>query len=155
MKKLSLLLGIIFCIVSCSTNTKKVEKGSVTDQLEDQIEKDWIAVPSDSGEVYLNIIDGKGKIQVHKKEQETVFILFESKGYNKLSAKLSSPDSLANIRFSQIFLPDGTMDGPFGRELNYDLPQDGTYKLSVHENTMAGDPWSGNFYVEVGLTKEN
>ncbi|MDU1890209.1 MAG: lipoprotein [Dysgonomonas sp.] len=152
MNRFVLFLGIIFLLAGCNTKTSKVNEEQVADQINDEIEKDWIVAPSDSGYVHLNLIDGKGKLQIHKEKDKIIYIVFQSKGYNKVSAKLSSADSLANIRFSQIFLPDGTMDGPFGRDLDYKLPSDGEYKVSVHENMMAGDPWGGNFFIEVVLS---
>ena len=140
----------ILCI-SCSTNQK--EKKSIIPEVSVKTDQPQTILPNDSGIVNLNLAEGKASALIQKKKDQTVYIVFSSQGYKKIDAQLSSTDSLANIRFSQIFLPNGTMDGPFGRELTYDLPIDGVYKVSVHENMMAGDPWSGLLKVQIELTK--
>lgn len=143
----SLLLGIL--IISCTTKTNK--EIIIPDTRTTISETDNITVPSDSGIVNMSLKDGSGKIRIEKKKDRTIYIRFNVTGYNKLSAHLSSPDSTSNIRFSQIFLPNGDMDGPFSRDLEYDLPSDGSYQVSVHENMMAGDPWEGVFDVTIQL----
>jgi len=138
----------------CSSEKKDTSETGVSIEKESDNKKvGQVISPSDSAIIVLNLSEGQGFAQIRKKEDQTIYIQFESEGYKKISAKLSSPDSLANIRFSQIFLPDGTMDGPFGRDLEYDLSADGIYKISIHENMMAGDPWSGIFNVQVDLKK--
>lgn len=57
----------------------------------------------------------------------------------ELFGVLNPADTMAAIRFSQIVCPDGTTDGPFGRELHYAFTSAGTYRLIVSENNMAGD----------------
>lgn len=112
-----------------------------------------IVKPDTSGIVNISLNDGKGTVKTRKDKNQTIYVTFQSEGYKKMYAQLSSRDTLSNIRFSQITMPDGKMDGPFGREMQYDLPSDGTYKLSIHENMMAGDPWSGEFKVSIRLEK--
>lgn len=68
---------------------------------------------------------------------------------NELFAALSSDDKDANIRISQVGLPDSTFDGPFGRDLNYKLKSPGNYKIIIGENMMAGDRWKGDFVLKV------
>ena len=155
MNKVSLLLVLIAgMLFSCSPGQKdKVNQEDKPIETPITGQQEEVIIPSDSGLVKLNIADGKGTVQIRKKESQTIYIEFPVEGYKRLSARLSSSDSTANVRFSQIFMPDGKMDGPWGINMEYDLPMDGTYKLSVHENMMAGDPWSGIFKVEVDLAK--
>ncbi len=56
-----------------------------------------------------------------------------------------------NLRLSQIIMPDGNMDGPFGTDSTVELTQFGGYELIFHENMMSGDPWSGNAIVTITL----
>ena len=69
-----------------------------------------------------------------------------------LEVAIRFPDasSGANLRWSQIVLPDGTMDGPFGMHTGYNLAQKWWYTLIFSENQMAGDRWSGE--AEITLT---
>lgn len=145
--KLLLCTLIAFIIFGCdqSGDSKKTEN-----QTKDIIDK--VIYPSDSGAVVLNLNDGHVKDRIYKKEGEHIYIEFNSGEYSRLYGLLSSEDSLANIRFAQIFMPDGTMDGPFGREIRYDLAKNKEYKISVTENMMAGDPWAGIFMVEIRLS---
>ncbi|MCD7971934.1 MAG: hypothetical protein LUG18_04590 [Candidatus Azobacteroides sp.] len=106
---------------------------------------------SDTILLRINPSDGKADTTVYKKQDQTLYFSFDSEGYHTITAAVSSQDAAANIRFNQIFLPDGTTDGPFGRQLNYELPKEGRYKISVHENIMAGDPWNGYFTLKVEL----
>ena len=108
---------------------------------------------SKSNTVSLDIKDGQATTTVWKESGKSVVFTFNVGAPAKLSGKVSSADSLANIRFSQIILPDNTADGPFGPEISYDLKQLGTYQLIVNENMMAGDPWSGEFTIRITLTE--
>jgi len=69
----------------------------------------------------------------------------------ELFASLSSDDKNANIRISQVELPDRTFDGPFGRDLHYKMKAPGNYKIIIGENMMAGDRWKGDFVLRVWM----
>lgn len=60
-------------------------------------------------------------------------------------------NSVGNLRLSQIVMPDGTMDGPFGTDSTIKLAQSGGYELRFHENMMSGDPWSGDAIITITL----
>ncbi|MGS2738815.1 hypothetical protein [Sinomicrobium sp. M5D2P17] len=97
----------------------------------------------------LSLENGFVKGEIYKEERDKKYFVLKTDAPVQLSARLESKDTLANLRFTQIFFPDGSADGPFGRELEYDLEKPGTYVLSVGENMMAGEPWSGDFTIEV------
>ena len=63
-------------------------------------------------------------------------------------AEVSSKDTLANIRFTQIQMPDLKFDGPFDRSLQYKIKDTGKYHLIIGENQMAGNPWKGEFILK-------
>lgn len=110
-------------------------------------------VPAEDGVVRVDIRDGRSKAVIHKSSGSTVYVEFRAEGYSKLYGNLYSKDKEANIRFTQIFMPDGSADGPFFRDIEYDLPQDGVYKIAINENIMAGDPWSGDMKVQLVFKK--
>ncbi len=69
-----------------------------------------------------------------------------------LTAIVVPDDSVANIRFNQIFIPEGNngkYDGPFSRKISYPITVKGNYKLIVGENLMAEADWKGNFTCNV------
>lgn len=155
MKKSSLIPLFIFCsfCIGCTPEKKNEYKKteSLTANLKD--ENPPVMIPSGQGIIRLRIVDGKGKINIQKKKNQLINLEFESKGNKNISAKISTKDTLANIRFTQIILPNGLQDGPFSRELVYSTPIDGIYRLLIGENMMAGDPWGGILEVEVHLSK--
>lgn len=77
----------------------------------------------------------------------TVYIPIEQG--RQLTASLATDDSVANIRFNQIFTPDGKADGPFGKDLKHAIQQRGMYKLIIAENLMQADEWKGKFKLTV------
>ena len=141
-----LLLGLLLTGCGQSGNRKQATAGSDTAPQKREI----IAVPSDSGTVKMNLTDGNGKLSVRKEPRQTVTLEFESGDYKKLEAQIV-PEKPGNLRISQIVLPDGTMDGPFGQSIRYDIPSPGTVRLLIGESLMQGDPWSGEFTVSVTL----
>lgn len=103
--------------------------------------------------VHLTVVDGEAKATYEKALRERVTFGFEAGDYKKVHVELKSDDTTANIRLSQIVMPDGSADGPWGREMDYDLPSGGFYRLIVIENMMAEDPWAGRFAIVVRLSK--
>lgn len=104
--------------------------------------------------IQLNFKDGTARATVMgKAKNENITFAFEAGNAKRLHGTIASPDKQANIRFTQLFMPDGSADGPFSQTIDYSLSQSGLYKLVVGENKMAGDPWSGMFTVEITLTE--
>lgn len=68
---------------------------------------------------------------------------------DSIFGQLRSNDQSANLRFTQIALPNQTFDGPFDRDLSYSIKKPGRYALIIGQNLMAGDPWSGKFTLKV------
>lgn len=71
-----------------------------------------------------------------------------SSGKN-LYAKLIPEGAQANLRINQVQMPDSSLDGPFGRELDYKIKTPGIYKLIIGESLMAEGNWKGNFLIKV------
>ena len=93
-------------------------------------------------------VSTKGSIN---KDADPVNCYFQVKRKGKLKATITPEDNHLNIRFSQIIMPDSTSDGPFGRQIQYDLKQSGTYKLIIAPNTMAEGKKSGDFTVRLEI----
>ena len=154
--KLILLSVIVLFSAACSSGQKenKTDNSSIFAETSPSVNhEEKIVDVADMGSVKLDLKDGKGSILIRKKERDMVSVEFMAEGYKKLKAHVSSPDTLANIRISQIIMPDGNIVVPFDMDMEYNLPINGKYKLSLHENTMAGDPWAGVFRVDVSLSE--
>lgn len=146
-------LLIVYTLLTLSACGSRNTKGSADIQKTEATAGSEVITAPESGAISIPIKDGYGKITVSKKERQNVYLSFDSGDGKQLYGKITSQDTLANVRFTQIVMPDGTMDGPFGNEIRYELPQKGKYEINIGENMMAGDPWSGVFTVEITLKK--
>lgn len=102
-----------------------------------------------TGDVTMDISDGTASLVIDTETGATSRVTLEVERPVMLNLRLTTPDDPAgNIRISQIVMPDGTADGPFGTELNYRLSQTGSYRLILSANQMAGDPWGGRVWLQ-------
>lgn len=67
----------------------------------------------------------------------------------KINAKISTKEKDFNIRFNQIKLPNGDYDGPFGRDLTYDIKEKGEVWLIIGKSNMASGNTTGSFTVSL------
>ncbi len=148
------LLCLIFILLTACNKTAKNDKQTIgTEAEKTERTTPVILYPSEPDTIQLNIVNDRADVRIHKEERQSVNLRFNSGDYKKVKGTITTTDSISNIRFNQIILPDGGMDGPFGREITYDLPEKGNYILSLHESLMAGDPWAGDFEVIILLSK--
>jgi len=66
-----------------------------------------------------------------------------------ISATIKVKNNNQNIRFNQIKMPDGSMDGPFGKELVRTVNGKGELWLIIGKNNMADGNTTGDFSVTV------
>lgn len=64
-----------------------------------------------------------------------------------ISATIKVKDNNQNIRFNQIKMPDGSMDGPFGKEIVRKVNGKGELWLIIGKNNMADGGTTGDFSV--------
>jgi hypothetical protein len=141
-KILILLFSIVVMFVSLSCNKNKTSQSENSES------------NNNSDSVKIELKNGTGIATLHKDSAKTVYICFTSGSYDFLKGKISVLDDIGNVRFNQIFMPDNKTDGPFGREITYDLEPDNNYMLSIGESLMQGDPWGGNLTVEIDLSNK-
>lgn len=135
-------------VVSCGQRTDKnrnTERANAETMHSRTAEQDTIS---------LDLTDGYATSQMHKDSMQTLWFRFASPGSEKLFGRITLPAKDGNVRFNQIVMPGGKADGPFGRDITYTLADSGTYLLSVGESLMQGDPYDGNFTVELFTGKE-
>jgi hypothetical protein len=121
----------------------EIKPGSLANQTENTSEK--------TDTIFFKIHNGKVKIDTVKKPKQRVVFQFDSDTANGFSAKISTRDSVANLRISQIIDSKGNSDGPFGREIDYKILEKGIHQIIVSESQMAGEPWGGKFTFELKL----
>ncbi|WON93097.1 hypothetical protein [Sphingobacterium sp. UGAL515B_05] len=86
----------------------------------------------------MNMVSGK---------TDTIFISVHQA--DSVLIKIKTPTDTANVRISQLFLPNGSADGPFGQELAYRFKDVGQYHITVNENKMVGNHYSGPYVVQI------
>ncbi len=153
---IALLILLLFLFTGCRHN--RTEERTVQDSLYKTISRlpagEPVIYPDNRDIIHVDMKEGRAEIRFFKKEDQTIYLEFDPGKYTRLHAELSAEDSLANIRFNQLFMPGKAPDGPFGRHLDHELEAGaGIYHLSVHENMMEGDPWSGIVIVELVLSE--
>ncbi|MCD8044324.1 MAG: hypothetical protein LUH10_14835 [Tannerellaceae bacterium] len=158
-----LVTGIFLSACTWSMKKKIEEADEVKEELKEPYYEEDVTSPQISAleDVSVNpkivrpdIVDNKASIDIFKDENQIIEVQLVSMGYTRIHAALTSHDTQANLRFSEIIMPDDSSDGPFGRELDYELPRDGTYKLIIGENIMAGEPWSGDFTLDFEVFRD-
>lgn len=110
---------------------------------------DTSAAASDSIVIMMDLSSGYAMAGVRKDSAQTVWVTFNSPGNESLYGKITLPEGVGNVRFNQIIMPDGNMDGPFGRDLTYGLAAKGDYTLAIGESLMEGEPYAGELTVEL------
>jgi hypothetical protein len=155
MRRTLITLAATVFFLSCNNPTPVTEaKEEARDTATTQTlpaEKD-IAVTQKDSTIYFTVQPGtdsvSGKGHLEKKGDPVICYIDLEKG-NKLTGKVIPDKAGANIRFSHIYMPDGSSDGPFGQTIEYTAKQKGTYRLFVSPNRMAGDPESTDFVVRL------
>lgn len=67
----------------------------------------------------------------------------------KISGHIESEHPEMNIRFNQIQLANGDFDGPFGRDISYQIPKSGEIWLFISKSNMASGDAKGRFSVSL------
>lgn len=152
----SLKTIIIICLTSlllCACNNSPRQAATVSTSEDATSPTNTVLHPAEADTITLNIQNGKATARIYKVADQHINIKFNAGDFTRMTGTVTSPDSTANIRFSQILMPDGQMDGPFGRDISYNLDKRGNYVLFLHENQMAGDPWAGEIIVGLSLSR--
>lgn len=126
-------------IINNAPATKDVlRKGVMRSEKEGQIVRtaDASQLPFTLGEEFKND-DQEMILKLTNFEQSTI------------KAKISTKEKDFNIRFNQIKLPNGNYDGPFGRELTYEIPEKGEVWLIIGKSNMASGNTKGHFTVSI------
>lgn len=86
-----------------------------------------------------------------RKDYQQVYVQIPVTSTRRLTAQLKPEGRERNIRISQIELPDGKTDGPFGADITYKTNRKGTYTLIIARNNMADGEVKGPVQIVVVL----
>lgn len=170
MKKYVLII-IPLLIISCKKETSATDKktdsiivseqSANTTQVDSQnlkIDQDTLKTPINSksevkkGEI-VKVVDGeKLPLLIDEKftdKNQKLIIKIGNYGKPNLKASILPKNNNMNIRFNQIRTPDGKLDGPFGREITYEISGTGEVWLIIGKNLMADGDFTGEFSVRI------
>ena len=165
MKKLILLVPII--LWSCNKTESVGESTSKTDPLfektvvEDTLKEIQTEIPGDR-QGMMREVDGNKIIRTAdaqqipfsigeeftEEDQQFIMKIKNFKGRN-ITGEITPEKPDMNIRFNQIKLPNGSFDGPFGRQINYAVKGGGELWLIIGKSNMASGNVKGNFSVNI------
>ncbi|MBU4539398.1 MAG: hypothetical protein L6264_01330 [Weeksellaceae bacterium] len=80
-------------------------------------------------------------------DRQQLIIKIKDFDRQNISGKITPENPQMNIRFNQIKLPDGSYDGPFGKELMYKSREMGEVWLMIGKSNMASGETKGKFTV--------
>ncbi len=177
MKKLLLLLPLI--IVACkeekmttetssidSVNTPQipvndvvVDSASIRDSLINnapktkQVLQDGVMRSNEEGEIVRELDATMLPIKVGEEftsDNQKLILKVANFSGKSINVNVKPEKTAMNIRVNQIILPDGTQDGPFGREVaNYQVSGKGVLQIIISKSSMASGTSKGHFTVEV------
>lgn len=131
------LLGLLFFIViGCQSPQGDKSMESVT---EDIMEYE---MPAEREPLVFERTKGE-------REKDTISFDLDEPGLVKM--KLSVPGDSGNIRINQLVMPNGEMDGPFGKTYEANLEDLGTYQVIIGASMMAENPYIGDYRLEIDL----
>ena len=81
-------------------------------------------------------------------DQQMIIKIKNFTGKN-IDGKIDPTNPKMNIRFNQIKLPNGDYDGPFGRDIHYDIKEKGEIWLIIAKSNMASGDVTGKFTVSL------
>lgn len=82
-------------------------------------------------------------------QKDTISFEIQEPSFVKMT--LSTPSDSGNIRISQLQMPDGEMDGPFGKTYEARFDQVGTYQVIIAESMMAENPYTGDYRFRIEM----
>src|SRR5690606_7378793 len=132
------------------TQKSNSKKKSVTDSAQNLVQNQS-KIETTTDTVQVKIVSGKAKIDTAKIAGQRLVFVLDSDTAHKLALKITPKDSVATLRINQILDSKNNSDGPFGRELEYEIKEKGRHQIIVSESQMAGEPWAGKFTFEVKL----
>lgn len=91
-------------------------------------------------------------VQIYKTIQnssQSIRILLTDMESGSLKINVVTSNEDANIRISRIVMPDGSSEGPFGRECKLDVKQRGDYIIIISKSNMASGSPEGPVYITI------
>lgn len=149
---LSIAIGAIvfYCltinnpIVIGDSNQKEIRNDSSTKEIA-------LTTYKISNNSELKLANGQGEFEIEKLAKESQTFSFRNDSSKSVSIQIIPQNNQANIRINQMISPNNESDGPFGKELNYNLTEKGLYQIRIGESLMQGEPFEGKYTLKLQL----
>ena len=141
-------IAFFACCNSPSKNDNSVDTLADSMSITESVDSVRIDSASSIPSKALELKSSWDSIKLHKISKQSDTIVINSNGFKNLNAEIVSSKP-GNIRINQIISPDSNSDGPFGKDLEYKLNQQGEFKLIIGESLMQGDPFEGDYILKV------
>lgn len=150
---------ILLALTAC---TEKTNTSVGTE--ENVVKNGAVAITSDSADMKKNpaeviILGDTILIKAHSlpievnqefiNENQKLKIELGSLEKTQISGKITSEKNGQNIRFNNVLKDNHSIDGPFGKDLKYNLTEKGNYALIIGKSQMADGSQVGKFKIEV------
>lgn len=133
------------------SSKKHTPKKTSTSDSTTKVQPQKLAFTEKTDTVHVKIVYGKAKMDTVKLPLQKMVFVLDTDTANKLKLKITAQDSTANLRITQIISSNGVSDGPFGREVEFQIVQKGKHQILISENQMQGEAWGGRFTFEAQL----
>jgi len=156
MQQLCILLLSSLLALSCSNKScitgkshPSTQNSLGTDTLK-VIENQWVD-RTVTNEVITRVVDMRQfPVEIQEEftnENQKLVIQLRNTIKTKISGRIIPDSGQDNIRFNNIELNQRSIDGPFGKDFEYNLTQIGDYNLVIEKSLMASGSQVGKFRV--------
>lgn len=156
------LLGLCCSATTLSCQQNKHEKNSInktaqTDTSTDtnaEVENTAAQFDEDpSHSHHIDLIDNFGSLLRHKISGEADTLTFTLSNPAFVNIDITTAADTSNIRINQVITPLGDIDGPFGKTVEQEFQEAGTYQLIIAESLMQGSSFTGKYRINVLVSK--
>ncbi len=130
-------------IIAPKSDSEKPTIKPEKDPLQETIQDDQILITMDASALPIAFQEE------FTKDGERFILTIKNFAQNKIVAEILPENQEMNIRFNQIKFPDGSLDGPFSREISQQVNAKGDLQLIIGRSNMASAQSKGKFTVKI------
>lgn len=162
-----LLLYVFVCllVISCNNSSKvnrseegdslvhAVKTGDTTIVLDSITELDSVsAVMPAEAVIEVTVPAATLPVKLNKtivSETQSIHVTITDMDTGLLNVSIIPGKPDANLRISQVVMPDGSTDGPFGQQITFDARQKGDYVIIINKSNMASGSQVGDVLINI------
>lgn len=155
-----LVIAYIVLLLACNDNQMNRQE-TITQTNADSANKssnDSIIDARKDSVINIKLTNGKMAVVVLGELQTTgqhIRVNVPVEKDTKVTATVSSTDSLTNIRFDRIIDTDGRSNGPLGKEVAVSVDKEGMLQLIIAHNLMSERGLAKKFKLKISVQRES